>query len=205
MSQSDESGRSSGVSRRRFFNTVAAGTTEAALLTALPEQADAQEIVEGSLVKVALKVNGETHTLMVEPRWTLLSVLRERLEITGTKQGCERGECGACTVLMDGVPRYACMTLALEAAGSEITTIEGLTKGTELGPVQSAFRDHDAYQCGFCSSGQIMNAEGFLRKNPSPTIEQIREGVSGNLCRCGAYANIFKAVESAAALKKSER
>src|ERR1035438_5503138 len=168
---------SEGFSRRHFFSSVAVGATETALLTLSPK-ADAQEIEEGNLVKLALTVNGQTHTLMVEPRWTLLQVLRERLELTGTKQGCERGECGACTVLIGGVARYACMTLALEAAGMQITTLEGLMKGTELGPVQQAFRDEDAYQCGYCSPGQMMNAEGLLRKNPNPTIEQIREGVS---------------------------
>jgi xanthine dehydrogenase YagT iron-sulfur-binding subunit len=195
---------SGGFSRRRFVNSVAVGATEAALLT-LPQDAGAQEIVEGNLVKTALNVNGQTHTLMVEPRWTLLHVLRERLELTGSKPGCERGECGACTVLIDGVARYSCMTLALEAAGKQITTLEGLMKGAELGPVQKAFRDEDAYQCGFCAPGQIVNAEGLLRKNPDPTIEQIREGMSGNLCRCGSYAHIFKAVERAGALKKAER
>ncbi len=190
------------LSRRRFFNSVAAGATEAALL-AVPAATNAQEIVEGDLVRLTLTVNAKTHLLMVEPRWTLLHVLRDRLGLTGTKQGCERGECGACTVLIDGVPRYACMTLALEAAGREITTIEGLTQGTELGPVQQAFRDEDAYQCGYCTPGQIMSVEGLLRKTPQPTLEQVREGVSGNLCRCGAYAHIFKAVQRAAELKKT--
>ncbi len=202
MKKSDQP--TSGVSRRRFFNSVAAGATEAALLT-LPQEAGAQEIVSDNLVKVVLKVNNESHILMVEPRWTLLHVLRERLGLTGTKQGCERGECGACTVLIDGVSRYSCMTLALEAAGTEITTIEGLMRGTELGPVQQAFREEDAYQCGYCTCGQIVNVEGLLRKHPEPSMEEIREGVSGNLCRCGAYAHIFKAAERAAALKKAER
>jgi xanthine dehydrogenase YagT iron-sulfur-binding subunit len=204
MDKHDAEGRrDGGFSRRRFFNSVAAGATEAALLS-LPQKAGAQEIVDGNLVKLSLRVNGESHTLMVEPRWTLLHVLRERLELTGTKQGCERGECGACTVLIDGVTRYACMTLALEAAGTQIITIEGLLKGSELGAVQEAFREEDAYQCGFCTCGQIMSVEGLLRKNANPTQEEIREGVSGNLCRCGAYAHIFKAAERAAALKKAE-
>jgi xanthine dehydrogenase YagT iron-sulfur-binding subunit len=194
---------SSAFTRRNFFGSVAAGATEAALLTA-PQEAAAQEIVAGNPVKLALKVNGETHNLMVEPRWTLLQVLRDHLGLTGTKPGCERGECGACTVLINGVSRYSCMTLALEAAGTEITTIEGLMRGSELGAVQKAFREEDAYQCGFCTCGQMVNVEGLLKKNPSPSMDQIREGVSGNLCRCGAYAHIFKAVERAAALKKAE-
>ncbi len=195
---------SSTLSRRRFFNSVAVGATEAAILT-IPGTAGAQEIVDGELVKVVLNVNGETHTLMVEPRWTLLHVLHDRLGLTGTKPGCERGECGACTVLIDGVARYSCLTLALEAAGSQITTLEGLMRGEELGPVQQAFREEDAFQCGYCTPGQMMNVEGLLRKAPNPTIEQIREGVSGNLCRCGAYAHIFRAVERAAELKKAGR
>jgi xanthine dehydrogenase YagT iron-sulfur-binding subunit len=192
------------LSRRRFFNSVAAGATEAAILT-LPGKAAAQEIVDGELVKLVLNVNGETHTLMVEPRWTLLHVLRDRLGLTGTKQGCERGECGACTVLIDGVARYACLTLAMEAAGTGITTLEGLMHGDQLGAVQEAFRQEDAFQCGYCTPGQVMNAEGLLRKIPDPTTEQVREGMSGNLCRCGAYAHIFKAVHRAAELKKAGR
>ena len=196
--------RRGALSRRRFFNSVAAGATEAAILT-LPGKAEAQEIVGGEQVRLVLNVNGETHTLMVEPRWTLLHVLRDRLGLTGTKPGCERGECGACTVLIDGVARYSCLTLALEAAGTQITTLEGLMRGEELGPVQQAFRDEDGFQCGYCTPGQMMNAEGLLRKNPSPTIDQIRQGMSGNLCRCGAYAHIFKAVERAAGLKKAGR
>ena len=199
----DEQNKSA-LSRRRFFNSVAVGAAETALLT-IPGQANAQEIVEGDLVKVVLNVNGETHTVMVEPRWTLLHVLRDRLGLTGTKPGCERGECGACTVLIDGVARYSCLTLALESAGKQVTTIEGLMRGTELGSVQQAFREEDAYQCGYCTPGQVMNVEGLLRKTPDPTIEQISEGVSGNLCRCGAYANIFKAAQRAAEFKKAGR
>ncbi len=192
------------LSRRHFFNSVAIGAAEAAVLT-IPDEAKAQKIVDSELVRLVLNVNGEKHVLMVEPRWTLLHVLRDRLGLTGTKQGCERGECGACTVLIDGVARYSCMTLALEAEGAEITTIEGLMRGNELGPVQQAFREEDGFQCGYCTPGQIMNAEALLRKNPNPTLEEIREGMSGNLCRCGAYAHIFRAVERAAELKRKEK
>lgn len=192
------------LSRRHFINSVAIGAAETAVL-ALPEEAAAQKIVDSELVRLVLNVNGERHVLMVEPRWSLLHVLRDRLGLTGTKQGCELGECGACTVLIDGVARYACMTLALEAEGAEITTIEGLTRGNELGPVQQAFRDEDAFQCGYCTPGQIVNAEALLRKNPNPGIEEIREGMSGNLCRCGAYAHIFRAVQRAAELRQKVR
>ena len=130
----------------------------------------------------------------MEPRWTLLFVLRERLGITGTKAGCERGECGSCTVLIDDKPRYACLTLALEVEGAEITTVEGLLEGEQLGSVQQAFVDHDAFQCGYCTPGQVVAAEGLLRANPSPTEQEIRVGMSGNLCRCGAYQHIVNAV-----------
>jgi xanthine dehydrogenase YagT iron-sulfur-binding subunit len=154
-------------------------------------------------VKLTLKVNGRALRLQVEPRDTLLSVLREKAGLTGTKPGCERGECGACTVLIDGVPRYACLTLALEAEGHEITTIEGLMKGEELGLVQQAFLNEDALQCGYCTPGQIMSAEGLLRSNPNPTPEEIRVAMSGNLCRCGAYEHIFKAVKRAAEVRRA--
>jgi xanthine dehydrogenase YagT iron-sulfur-binding subunit len=155
------------------------------------------------VIMVKLLVNGRSHRLQVEPRWSLLFVLREKLGLTGTKVGCERGECGACTVLIDGQPRYACMTLAVEAVGKEIITVEGLMKGEELGPVQQAFLEHDAFQCGYCTPGQIMAVEGLLRSNPNPSLEEIRHAVSGNLCRCGAYAHIFKAAQRAAELRKA--
>jgi xanthine dehydrogenase YagT iron-sulfur-binding subunit len=195
------------LSRRGFFNSVAVGATEAAILTVPGEAAQpgTQLPQDAELVKLTLNVNGRTHSLMVEPRWTLTYVLRDRLGLTGTKPGCERGECGACTVLIDGVARYSCLTLALEAAGTQITTLEGLMRGEELGSVQQAFHEEDAFQCGYCTPGQIVNAEGLLRKTPDPTIEQIREGMSGNLCRCGAYAHIFRAVHRASELKKAGR
>jgi len=154
------------------------------------------------MVAMVLNINGRAHSLSVEPRWTLQHVLRDHLGLTGTKAACERGECGSCTVLIDGVSRYSCMTLAVEAAGAQITTVEGLMRGEELGPVQKAFVDEDAFQCGYCTSGQVMSVEALLRKTPEPTIEQIREGVSGNLCRCGAYAHIFRAAQRAAELRK---
>jgi xanthine dehydrogenase YagT iron-sulfur-binding subunit len=152
--------------------------------------------------KLTLVVNGRTHKVLVEPRDTLLMVLREKLGLTGTKPGCERGECGACSVLIDGVPRYSCLTLALEAEGKVVTTVEGLMNGEELGPVQKAFAEEDAFQCGYCTPGQVIAAEGLLRANPAPTLDEIRHGMSGNLCRCGAYAHIFKAVDKAAQLRK---
>ena len=185
------------------LSALAAGVSAKDLLAAPPE-AETSLVAAEEATRIDLLVNGNRHTVLVEPRWTLLSVLREKLGITGTKVGCERGECGACTVLIDSVPRYACLTLAMECEGAEIVTVEGLMKGEELGPVQQAFVEHDAFQCGYCTPGQIMAVEGLLRKKPDPGPEEIRHGVSGNLCRCGAYANIFKAAHRAAELKTAQ-
>jgi xanthine dehydrogenase YagT iron-sulfur-binding subunit len=191
-----------GISRRGFLSSVSAGAVVAVTLKDAPDL-PAQEVKAGdNAVTIHLNVNGSTRKILVEPRWTLLYVLREVLGLTGSKIGCERGECGACTVLIDGKPRYSCMTLAVEAEGHEITTIEGLLDGDKLGPVQKAFAEEDAFQCGFCTPGQIMAVEGMLRSNPNPTLDQIRIGVSGNLCRCGSYKNIFKAAAKAAELRK---
>ncbi|HSW38325.1 MAG TPA: (2Fe-2S)-binding protein [Acidobacteriota bacterium] len=191
-----------GFSRRSFIGSVGAGAVGAISLKGIPK-AQAQEIkAAGQTVTMNLMVNGAARKVLAEPRWTLLYVLREALGLTGSKIGCERGECGACTVLIDGKPRYACMTLAIEAEGHEITTIEGLLDGDRLGPVQQAFLEEDAFQCGFCTPGQIMAVEGLLRSNPDPTIDQIRTGVSGNLCRCGAYKHIFNAAAKASELRR---
>ena len=191
-----------GVTRRGFLGSVGVGAAAVAAgvssrAEAIPEMTDPEEMVQ-----IALTINGRLHRLLVEPRWTLLFVLRERLGITGSKAGCERGECGSCSVLMDDLPRYACMTLALEAEGAEITTIEGLLNGEELGHVQKAFVEHDAFQCGYCTPGQIISAEGLLRANPAPTNDEIRHGMSGNLCRCGAYQHIVNAVSHAGGSRK---
>jgi len=166
--------------------------------------AEAEVIRPATIVRVNLLINGLRRRLAVEPRWSLLYVLREKLGLTGTKVGCERGECGACTVLIDGEPRYACMTLAVEAEGTRITTLEGLMDGENLGPVQQAFLERDAFQCGYCTPGQIMSAEGLLRRNPDPEPNEIRKAMSGNLCRCGAYEHIFQAVRQAAELKRGK-
>ena len=192
----------SGMSRRGFLSSVSAGAAVAASLTEAPP-APAQEIAAaGTTATVNLRINGASRKIVVEPRWSLLFVLRDLLGLTGTKIGCERGECGACTVLIDGKTRYACMTLAVEAQGHDITTLEGLMDGEKLGPVQQAFAEEDAFQCGFCTPGQILAVEGLLRHTPDPTIDQIRRGLSGNLCRCGAYKHIFNAVGRASELRK---
>jgi len=195
-----------GVTRRRFLKTMGSGAALAAASEALPAigSAKAEMVKPEAIVKVDFLINGLRQRHLVEPRWSLLYVLREKIGLTATKVGCERGECGACTVLIDGLPRYACMTLAVEAEGTEIVTLEGLMAGEELGPVQQAFLEHDALQCGYCTPGQIMAAEGMLRTTPSPNPDEIRHAMSGNLCRCGAYSHIFKAVSHAAELKRGK-
>ncbi|MBI4793858.1 MAG: (2Fe-2S)-binding protein [Deltaproteobacteria bacterium] len=194
-----------GVTRRGFLASVGVGAM-AALATSgkisAAAEASAPELPAEKAVAVTLLVNERRHRLLVEPRWSLLYVLREHLGLTGTKVGCERGECGACTVLIDDLPRYACLTLAVEAEGRRITTLEGLMQGEELGPVQQAFAEEDALQCGYCTPGQIMAVEGLLRARPQPATEEIRLAVSGNICRCGAYPHIFKAAARAADLKR---
>ena len=193
-----------GLTRRQFLTSAGAGALAAAAVGHLgkDQEASAAVIKSGEGSKISLLINGKQYHLLVEPRWSLLYVLREELGLTGTKEGCSRGECGTCTVLIDNVPIYSCMTLAVEAEGHEITTLEGLMKGEELGPVQQSFVEHDALQCGYCTPGQIMAVEGLLRKEPHPTMEQIRQGTSGNLCRCGAYTHIFEAAKRAADMKR---
>ncbi len=149
-------------------------------------------------VTVRVEVNGVYHVLTLEPRVTLLDAIRERLQLTGTKKGCNRGECGACTVLMDDRRVNACLVLAAAADGRKITTIEGLADGPHLHPVQQAFIDHDAFQCGFCTSGQIMSAVGCIAEGHAGSNAEIREWMSGNICRCSAYPQIAAAVEAAA-------
>jgi xanthine dehydrogenase YagT iron-sulfur-binding subunit len=196
-----------GMSRRRFIISVGAASMVAAASGRVSAQKGGQdpEVMESEGMpetKVRLRINRRDHFLLVEPRWTLMFVLREVLGLTGTKIGCGRGECGACTVLIDGIPRYSCLTLAVEAEGREVTTLEGLMDGERLGTVQQAFLETDAYQCGYCTPGQIMAVEGLLRRNPDPGLQDIRVGVSGNLCRCGAYVNIFRAARKAAERKQ---
>ena len=187
------------VSRRGFISSAGVGVIGAAALGGEADAASARVLAAGEPAPITLRVNGRARSLSVPPRTTLLEALREHLGLAGTKPGCERGECGACTVLIDGEPRYACLTLALEAEGHEITTIEGLAKGEELSDVQKAFVAEDAMQCGYCTPGQVMAVEGLLRaRDGARRSTQIREGVSGNLCRCGAYAHIFKAAQRAA-------
>jgi len=185
-----------GLSRRSFLGGASAGLVGISISPYLSAAGIGPQPTKdnGNAVVVKLSVNGEEHDILVEPRMSLLFVLRERIGLTGTKVGCERGECGACTVHIDDEARYACLTLAIEAQGRKIVTIEGLSKDGQLSAVQEAFVENDAFQCGYCTSGQIMAAEALLKKNPSPTVEEVREAMSGNLCRCGAYKHIVEAV-----------
>jgi len=149
---------------------------------------------------ITLKVNGIEYHLSIEPQRTLVEVLRDTLGLTGTKKSCNEGECGACTVLIDGKPVASCLVLAVAAHGKEITTIEGLAKGTKLDPVQEAFVKKTAIQCGFCTPGMVMVAKAFLKENPKPTPAQVRKAISGNLCRCTGYQQIVDAIMAASEL-----
>ncbi len=145
-----------------------------------------------------LRVNGEPHTVAAEPHHTLLEVLREELQLTGTKHGCELGECGACTVLVDGVPILSCLTLPAQLGDAEITTVEGLATGGTLHPLQTAFAEEGAAQCGYCTPGMLMAAKALLDENPRPSRNEIAHAISGNLCRCTGYTAIYEAIEKAA-------
>lgn len=164
------------------------------------EEAVANEVPPGS--RVSLVVNGVRHTVTIDNRTSLLDLLREHLDLTGSKKGCNAGACGACTVLVDGRRVNACLTLAVRLEGAEVTTIEGLAKGDRLHPLQQAFIDQDAFQCGFCTSGQIVSGVGCIQEGHTGSRAETREWMSGNLCRCGCYVKIERAVEQAAAGRK---
>jgi carbon-monoxide dehydrogenase small subunit len=153
---------------------------------------------------VELTVNGEAAEVSFAPYKTLLEVLREDLALTGTKHGCELGECGACAVLVDGEPKLSCLVLAVECAGRSVETVEGLASGANLHPLQAAFADLGAAQCGYCTPGILMTAKALLEKEPSPSRERIKEAISGNLCRCTGYQQIFEAIEEAATRMRDE-
>jgi xanthine dehydrogenase YagT iron-sulfur-binding subunit len=155
-------------------------------------------------VNITLNINGQDRTLSVEPRMTLLDALRNKLDLTGSKRVCDRGTCGACTVLRDGRPIYSCSALAIDCQGSKIVTIEGLGTPEKMSPVQAAFVKHDAQQCGFCTPGFVVACTSFLERHPNPTREQVRAGLGGNFCRCGTYAGLQEAVLEAARWVKME-
>jgi len=157
--------------------------------------------MKGNLVLLKMVVNGKSVEVKVDPTWTLLYVLREELKLTGTKKGCAKGDCGACTVLLQGKPVNSCLVLALQAEGKEIETIEGLGQADDLHPLQKSFIANGAVQCGFCTPGMLLSAAALLKKNPSPTEKEIRTAISGNLCRCTGYQKIVKAIQDVAAFK----
>jgi xanthine dehydrogenase YagT iron-sulfur-binding subunit len=196
MSAKSEPSLSSGLSRRGFLKGLGLGTAATGVLTAVKPIAAAAtqdaNIRGPGEIPVTLKINGQNRKLSVEPRVTLLDALRNRLDLTGAKKVCDRGTCGACTVLLDGQPVYSCSMLALEAEGRSITTVEGLGTPEKMHPVQKAFVKNDAQQCGFCTPGFVVACSAVLKKNSKPTPEEIRLGLGGNLCRCGTYAGILE-------------
>jgi aerobic-type carbon monoxide dehydrogenase small subunit (CoxS/CutS family) len=194
MAESEKS--ASRFSRRSFIKTAGAG---AAIAGASVEAQDKKPLVIGpDASTITLTVNGAPRQVTVEPRVTLLRALRNELEITGAKEVCDRGGCGACTVLMDGRIVNACMLMAWDAVGHEITTVESFGTPEKLSPVQAAFVECDGYQCGFCTPGMVVSSTALLKKNPSPSLDEIKAGLAGNLCRCGTYSRIFEAVDKAA-------
>jgi aerobic-type carbon monoxide dehydrogenase small subunit (CoxS/CutS family) len=188
------------IPRRRFLQGVGVG---AAAVVVAPEFAQAQlqvdkEIGDRPRVPIGLKINGATYRASVEPASTLLDVLRNQLDLTGTKRVCDRAECGACTVLYNGKAVYACVMLALDAQEGEIQTIEGLSADGRLHPLQEAFVHNDALQCGFCTPGMVMACKALLDHDTNPSPDQVKRAISGNLCKCGTYPKIFRAVQDAA-------
>jgi aerobic-type carbon monoxide dehydrogenase small subunit (CoxS/CutS family) len=195
------------ISRRRFLEgtgvALAASTAAPALaaqrptLPAAPTPVDSAQGRPAARTRIRLTINGVAQRIEVEDRWTLVEVLRDRVGLTGTKIGCDRGECGACTVLLDGRPVYSCSQLAVWADGRSVQTVEGLSRNGRLSPLQQAFVDHNAAQCGFCTSGQLMAATALLARNPRPSAPEVRAGMTGNLCRCSNYSAIVEAVLAA--------
>src|SRR6185436_6449302 len=187
----------SGVSRRTFLKSAGAGAAAGGLLSGAARSAEA-EILGPDPVPLSLKVNGAARTVTVEPRVTLLRALRNHLDLTGAKEVCDRGGCGACTVMLDGNTVCSCLMLAADAVGHEITTVEGIGTPEKMSPVQAAFVEADALQCGFCTPGFVVASTALLRQNPSPTLAQVKDGLAGNICRCGTYSRVFEAVLKAA-------
>lgn len=201
----DEKRRRAGVSRRDFLKGLSAGVATTGLVGVASGERPAEGQAEAPApalgpgkVPVTLRINGKTHQLSLEPRVTLLNALRNHLDLTGAKKICDRGECGGCTVLVDGKTAYSCMMLAVDAQGKEITTVEGLAEGDKLTPVQQAFIEHDALMCGFCTPGFVVSVTSLLKKNPNPTLEDVKEATAGNTCRCGTYPRVFEAALAAA-------
>jgi xanthine dehydrogenase YagT iron-sulfur-binding subunit len=204
----NHSENTSGMSRRTFLQGLGAGAAATGLLTVVvpPQTVEAKKALGKTIgpqaSQVTLKINGTEHKTAIEPRHTLLDVMRQKLDITGPKPICERGSCGGCTVMVDKQPVYSCMMLAIDAVGKEITTVEGLSKDGELDPVQEAFLQHDAQMCGFCTPGFVVSVRALLDRNPNPTLDDVKKAVSGNTCRCGTYPRVFDAALTAAKLQR---
>ncbi|MFD9196106.1 (2Fe-2S)-binding protein [Streptomyces phaeochromogenes] len=197
---------SSTPSRRTFIATTSAagGVIAAGGLVAAPSLLGVEEAVAAEAPpssRVSLTVNGKRYTVTVDNRTSLLDLLREHLGLTGSKKGCNAGACGACTVLVDGRRVNSCLTLAVRLEGAAVTTVEGLAKGDQLHPLQQAFIDQDAFQCGYCTPGQIVSGVGCMKEGHTGSAEEIREWMSGNICRCGCYVKIVRAVEQASGRK----
>jgi xanthine dehydrogenase YagT iron-sulfur-binding subunit len=195
----------SGLSRRWFLkgagvSAAATALSDSTLAQVAEAQAEAatEKVYGPGPVGVTLNVNGQDRKLNLEPAATLAEALRADLDLTGTKVVCDRGACSACTVYLDGTPACSCMTLAVDVGSRKVTTIEGLAKGDQLHPVQEAFIEHDATQCGFCTPGMVMSCAALLKRNPNPTEHDVREATAGNLCRCGTYPKVFAATLDAA-------
>lgn len=191
------------VSRRSFIQTLGLSAAASAVGARAREALAAQDqqhndgraaMLGPEPIKVALRINGQAMETTIDPATTLMEALRWHLNLTGTKEVCDRGACGACSVLVDGKLVCSCMMLAVDAVGANVTTIEGLSRDGKLDPIQEAFIRHDALQCGFCTPGLVIASRALLNDHPKPTLEQIKQGLSGNICRCGTYTNIFNAV-----------
>lgn len=196
MSKPDPRDPNPGVTRRDFLKTAGVGAAATGLVGGATAAAG-PEVLGPDAVALSLKVNGAVRGVSVEPRVTLLRALRNHLDLTGAKEVCERGACGACTVLLDGDPVCSCLMLATDAVGHEITTVEGLGSPEKMSPLQAAFVECDALQCGFCTPGFVVAGTALLRRSPHPDLDQIKAGLSGNVCRCGTYGRIFEAVQKA--------
>ena len=189
-----------GFSRRSFLKGASAAAVSSAAIAAAsaPARADGPELLSKGEHEVALSINGAKRTVKIENRTTLLDTLRDRCDLTGAKKVCDRGACGGCTVHVDGLPVNSCLMLAMDAVGSEITTVESLTQGDKVHPLVQNFAACDAMQCGFCTPGMVMTAADLLRRNAKPREEDIRHALEGNFCRCTGYVNIIKAIQAAA-------
>ena len=200
---SDKPEEKNQISRRSFLKGLGVTSAGAAVLdnTIIASQFQKAGILKDEAIipakgtSILLTINGKKEKVFVEPRTTLAEAIRIKLELTGTKLGCERGACGACTVIIDGKPINSCMTFAIDAEGKEITTIEGLDNDNKLSDLQESFIEHDALQCGFCTSGIIMSSDALLKSNPSPSEDEIKDAISGNICRCGTYPKVFEAIK----------